>query len=145
MTLYTIGFTQKSAEAFFDTLERAAVRKVIDVRLNNTSQLAGFTKARDLGFFLRRLTDIDYIHVPDLAPTRELLDDWKKGRCGWDEYERRFVVLLERRSVADTLGSEDVKNACLLCSEPTADGCHRRLVAEYLNRQWGGELPVVHL
>ncbi len=112
---------------------------MIDVRLNNTSQLAGFTKARDLKFFLRRIAGIDYLHVPDLAPTKELLDDWKKGRCGWEDYERRFAELLEQRSAADTLSQEDVQDACLLCSEPTAHLCHRRLVAEHLSQRWGGQ------
>ena len=144
-TLHTIGFTQKSAEEFFSKLVQAGIRKVIDVRLNNSSQLAGFTKAHDLEFFLSVIAGIDYVHLPAAAPTKELLDDWKKGRIGWDVYEQRFSMLLEGGDLADKLGPEDVEDACLLCSEPTADRCHRRLVAEHLNHCWGGALQINHL
>lgn len=144
ITLYTIGFTGKSAREFFETLQNAGVKRLVDVRLNNVSQLAGFTKKRDLEYFLRAIADIDYLHTPVLAPTKEILDDYKKKRIGWDEYEQRFRQLLEDRQPAQELRREDLDRACLLCSEPTAEQCHRRLVAEFLKDHWAG-MEIVHL
>lgn len=144
ITLYTIGFTGKSAKAFFESLQNAGVKRLLDIRLNNVSQLAGFTKKRDLEYFLRAIADIDYVHEPSLAPTKDILDDYKKKRIDWDEYERRFRQLLNDRQPAHTLAREDLDRACLLCSEPAAEHCHRRLVAEYLQDQWGG-VEIVHL
>jgi uncharacterized protein (DUF488 family) len=144
ITLFTIGFTGKSAEEFFEKLQRAGVKRLVDIRLNNVSQLAGFTKKRDLEYFLRAIASIGYVHQPGLAPTKEILDAYKKKQIDWDEYERRFRQLLEERRPAGELHAEDFDHACLLCSEPTAEQCHRRLVAEYLKNQWGN-VTIEHL
>ena len=144
MRVFTIGFTKKSAEEFFARLQNAGVRRVVDVRLNNTSQLAGFAKARDLEFFLEAVAGIGYVHLPELAPAQEILDDFSKKKGAWSEYERRFAELLEERGVAETVSREVLDGACLLCSEDTPEHCHRRLVAEHLQERWG-DVEIVHL
>lgn len=144
ITLYTIGFTQKSAEQFFETLRRAGVKRVLDVRLNNLSQLAGFSKQNDLAYFLRVIGGIGYEHRLELAPTQEMLDTYKKRRGDWRVYEEQFLQLMSARRIAETFTPEWLDGACLLCSEATADRCHRRLIAEYLQGQWGN-VQVVHL
>jgi uncharacterized protein (DUF488 family) len=144
ITLFTMGFAGKSAQDFFDKLKQSGVRSVIDVRLNNSSQLAGFTKKRDLEFFLRAVAGIDYLNGPDFAPTKEILDDYKKKRIDWNEYETRYRRLIEGRRPADRLKPGDFDRACLLCSEPTPEHCHRRLAAEYLKDVWGN-VTIVHL
>jgi len=143
-TLFTMGFTQKSAEEFFSTLKSAGVRRIVDVRLHNTGQLAGFTKRDDLVYFLRAIGDIDYIHVQALAPTAEMLRAYRDGVTSWDAYARQFSALIKERRVEETLRGTLVDRDGLLCSEPTADQCHRRLVAEYLQRHWKG-LTIQHL
>ncbi len=120
------------------------MRRVVDIRLNNVSQLAGFTKKRDLEYFLLVIADIDYVHEPDLAPTKEILDDYKKKRIDWNEYESRYRRLIEDRQPAKNLKPEDFDHACLLCSEPMPEHCHRRLAAEYLKEAWGN-VTIVHL
>lgn len=142
--LFTIGFTEKSAESFFGSLKRAGVTRLVDVRLNNVSQLAGFSKKRDLEFFARELCGIPYVHLPILAPTQAMLDDYKKQKGSWDEYAVRFLRLIRERRVEETMARETLAGGCLLCSEATAEHCHRRLVAEYLRNHWGG-IQVVHL
>jgi uncharacterized protein (DUF488 family) len=142
--LFTIGFTKKSAEQFFTALQRAGVRRVIDTRLNNNSQLAGFSKRDDLRYFLRSIGNIDYTHRTDLAPTQDVLDDYKKEKGDWSVYERRFLALIESRRIEETLPREVADHGCLLCSEDKPQHCHRRLVAEYLARHWGG-VEIVHL
>jgi len=142
--LFTIGFTGKSAQQFFEKLAEAGVRRLVDTRLNNISQLAGFTKKRDLEYFLRAIGDIDYVHDPQLAPTKDILDDYKKKRIDWSEYERHFRRLMETRRPDERLMPSELDHACLLCSEPTAEYCHRRLVAEYLKTHWGS-VEVQHL
>jgi uncharacterized protein (DUF488 family) len=144
MTLFTIGFTRKSAEQFFGVLVCAGVRRVIDVRLKNASQLAGFAKQKDLAFFLDRIGGIQYEHRPSWAPTKEILDAYKKKRIGWDEYEGAFLALLQERPMDTEVSPSLLDHACLLCSEPNADRCHRRLVAEYLVRRFP-ELTICHL
>jgi uncharacterized protein (DUF488 family) len=145
MDVYSIGFTQKSAEQFFGALRQAGIRRLIDVRLHNVSQLAGFSKRDDLAYFLRELCGVEYIHEPLLAPTAELLDGYKKQKGSWDEYERLFLALLAERKVEERLDrSLFAGPAVLLCSEPTAENCHRRLVLEYLHGKWG-DLRAVHL
>lgn len=134
--LFTIGFGETSAERFFSLLREAAVRRVIDVRLNNTSQLAGYSKKEDLRFFLRAIGDIDYVHLPELAPTQEMLDQYKKRKGDWAEYEREFNALIAARRIETVLSPEMADMGCLLCSEKTAEHCHRRLVAEYLAARW---------
>lgn len=136
--LFTIGFTQKSAERFFKLLEQAGVRRVVDVRLNNSGQLAGFSKKDDLIFFLRELGGIEYVHVPDLAPTKDILDAYKKHKGSWPVYEREFLSLMEKRRIDESVAKDIVDQGCLLCSEHKPHHCHRRLVAEYLAGKWGG-------
>jgi uncharacterized protein (DUF488 family) len=145
INLYTIGFAGKSAEEFFGKLQSAGVRRLIDVRLNNVSQLAGFTKKKDLEYFLRAIAGIEYAHYQDLAPTSDILDRFKKkGEMNWDEYERLFNTLLQQRRPEDHHRPGEFDNACMLCSEATAENCHRRLVAEHLGREWGN-VNVIHL
>ncbi len=137
ITLFTIGFAGKTAEEFFSKLQSAGVKRLIDVRLNNVSQLAGFTKRKDLEYFLRVIAKIEYLHYQDLAPTSDILDRFKKkGEMDWAEYERLFNLLLEQRRPEERHGRGEFDQSCLLCSEPTADNCHRRLVAEHLRRKW---------
>ena len=144
MKVFTIGFTKTSAESFFDRLRQAGVEKVVDVRLNNVSQLAGFAKKDDLRFFLNSICGIKYAHLPELAPTKIILDAYRKPRGNWDEYERQFLALMAARRVEEIIPRETVDSACLLCSEHEAHHCHRRLVVEYLKDKWG-DLEVVHL
>ncbi len=144
MKIFTIGFTQKSAEKFFGLLTQAHVKTVIDIRLHNTSQLAGFAKRDDLRFFLKAVGNIGYEHEPLLAPTADILDDYKKKRIGWDQYESRFQTLMTERQVETKLDPDALDQTCLLCSEATPDECHRRLVAEYLSQQWGN-VEIIHL
>ncbi len=143
--VFTIGFTQTTAERFFGRLERAGVRRVIDVRLNNSSQLAGFAKAKDLEFFLKKISGIDYRHEPKLAPTKAILDEYKKNKGEWDEYVASFEQLMEERATENAYTPADFEGACLLCSEATPKNCHRRLVVEYLNKKWEGALSIRHL
>ena len=135
--LFTIGFTQKSAREFFTVLKEAGVKRVVDVRLNNNSQLAGFAKKDDLAYFLKAIADIDYVHLPELAPTQDILDAYKKHKGDWKVYERLFLDLMARREVDKKINQELLQQACLLCSERLPHHCHRRLVAEYLNAKWG--------
>ena len=143
MKLHTIGFTQTSAEHFFSRLQQSGVARVIDVRLNNTSQLAGFAKKDDLRYFLRAICGIDYVHRPDLAPTQEMLGEYKKSG-DWAEYERQFVALMASRRIDERIPRDLFDGACLLCSERAPHRCHRRLVAEYLAARWGGG-KIIHL
>ncbi|HUZ01999.1 MAG TPA: DUF488 domain-containing protein [Thermomicrobiaceae bacterium] len=144
MRILTIGFTQKSAEAFFGALEQAGVRTVVDIRLHNTSQLAGFAKRDDLRFFLDHIAGIGYRHEPLLAPTEDLLTGYHKKAITWADYEDRFRALLREREVETRLDPAKLDNGCLLCSEAKPDQCHRRLVAEYLRDRWG-DVEIVHL
>lgn len=138
MKIFTIGFTNKKAEGFFERLRRAGVKRVIDVRLNNVSQLAGFSKKEDLQYFLRSIAGIDYVHMRTLAPTKEMLDAYKKKRDDWDVYEKGFLDLMRSRRVEESVARDVFDQACLLCSEDKPHRCHRRLVAEYLQRHWEG-------
>lgn len=142
--IFTIGFTKKSAERFFTELQRAGVKRLIDVRLNNSSQLAGFAKKDDLAYFLKAICGIEYMHLPELAPTAELLDAFKKRKGDWTVYQHAFLSLMAERRVADTIPHDLMDRACLLCSEDRPDHCHRRLVAEYLQRKWGN-IAIQHL
>jgi len=136
--LFTIGFTQKSARQFFTVLKEAGVKRVVDVRLNNNSQLAGFSKKEDLAYFLKAVADIDYVHLPELAPTQDILDAYKKLKGEWKVYERQFLDLMARREVDKKVNPQLLQQGCLLCSEHLPHHCHRRLVAEYLSAKWGG-------
>jgi uncharacterized protein (DUF488 family) len=136
--LFTIGFTRKTACAFFTSLKDAGVRRVVDVRLNNNSQLASFSKKEDLAYFLREIGGIEYVHLPELAPTQDILDAYKKHKGDWGIYEKQFLELMARRQVEKTIRPDLLDHGCLLCSEHLPHQCHRRLVAEYLNAKWGG-------
>jgi uncharacterized protein (DUF488 family) len=142
--LYTIGFTKKNAERFFTLLRDAGVRRVLDIRLNNTSQLAGFAKRDDLAYFLRAIGDIDYVELPALAPTEEIMDAHKHKASDWETFRAAYLALLADRAVAGSLSREALDRACLLCSEETPDHCHRRLAADYLVAHFG-EIEVTHL
>lgn len=144
MRLFTIGFTKKSAEAFFTKLRQAGVKRLIDVRLNNTSQLAGFTKQDDLRYFLKAICDIDYAHIPELAPTKDILDSYRKKSDDWTIYETGYLALLKQRKVEETLRPDQFDGACLLCGESEPDHCHRRLAAEYLKDRWG-DIDIIHI
>jgi uncharacterized protein (DUF488 family) len=136
MNIFTIGFTKKSAEQFFTSLTNAGVQRLLDVRLNNVSQLAGFTKKEDLRYFAKAICGIDYHHLRDLAPTKEMLDAYKKEKGPWPAYEKKFLALMRTRQIAKTVKKSLLDGSCLLCSEETPDQCHRRLVAEYLQSHW---------
>lgn len=144
IVIYTIGFAEKTACEFFTKLKDSGVRAVIDVRLNNTSQLAGFTKEQDLPYLLQEIGGIKYIHKPELAPTKDILDAYKKKEIDWSEYKKRFRLLLMERHIENVITPQFVDKACFLCSEPKPDKCHRRLTAEYLRELWG-DVKIVHL
>lgn len=141
--LFTIGFTQKTAKQFFNSLKQVQLFRVIDIRLNNTSQLAGFTKKNDLQFFLREINSLDYIYLPELAPTKAILDAYKED-SNWQIYEQQFLALMAHRHIEATLDKNLINGGCLLCSETTPEHCHRRLVAEYLRDKWSG-VEIEHL
>ena len=144
MKIFTIGFTKKNAEQFFARLKQPGLQRVVDTRLNNVSQLAGFTKKDDLRFFLREVGHIDYIHLPALAPTQAMLDAYKKNGGDWETYEKQFLALMAERRIETSIDKDLVAGACLLCSEATPHHCHRRLVAEYLRGKWG-DVDIQHL
>ena len=142
--LFTIGFTKKNARTFFTKLKDAGVARVLDVRLNNVSQLAGFAKKDDLQYFLGAIAGIGYEHLPDLAPTQDILTAFKKDKGDWAVYEDKFVHLMQARKIEDAPRRDLFQHGCLLCSEDKPHHCHRRLVAEYLAQKWGG-VEIVHL
>ena len=144
MRLLTIGFTKKPAQRFFELLRASGAKRVVDVRLNNVSQLAGFAKKDDLAYFLREICGIDYVHLSGLAPTQEMLDEYKKHRGDWATFEVRFLALMNERRVEEAVAKELIADGCLLCSEDSPKYCHRRLVAEYFERSWG-DVEIVHL
>ena len=156
MKLFTIGFTKKPAQRFFGELvadaKQLGLRRIVDVRIRPSSQLAGFAKQNDLAYFLDAICGVGYVHMPVLAPDPELLTDYRKKQIDWAGYEPRFDALMRTRRIEDTLAEEHATPGqpflqdgdCLLCSEHEPDQCHRRLVAEYLQRHWDG-LEVVHL
>jgi len=144
MKLFTIGFTKKSAEIFFTTLKLAGVKLLVDIRLNNTSQLAGFTKRDDLRYFAMAICHIGYVHLPELAPTQDILEAYKKHKGNWGLYERQFLDLMARRKTEEKVQREMLDGGCLLCSEDKPNRCHRRLVAEYLKEKWG-DVEIQHL
>lgn len=144
MKLFTIGFTKKSAKRFFDLLKGSGAKRLVDVRLNNVSQLAGFAKKDDLAYFVNEICGMEYVHLAELAPTQEMLDEYKKQKGEWRAYEDRFLSLMERRRIEETVPKEVIADGCLLCSEDKPHHCHRRLVAEYLKKHWG-DVDVAHL
>ena len=145
MEIYTIGFTKHTANDFFESLKRAGVTRLVDVRLNNVSQLAGFAKRDDLRYFLDKICSANYVHEPLLAPTQEMLDAFKKAKGSWAAYETAFCDLMAQRRIEVQIPKELFDGVTvLLCSELTPEHCHRRLVVEYLNDRWGG-VEAVHL
>lgn len=142
--IFTLGFTKKNAKVFFSTLKQNNVKKLIDVRLNNISQMAGFTKKEDLKYFLKEICNIEYSHEPDFAPTKELLDGYRKKEILWPDYEKKYLDLLSHRHVLTKFSLEELDMSCLLCSEPKPDHCHRRLLAEYLKDSIGN-IIIKHL
>lgn len=148
MKIYTIGFTKKNAEQFFSLLEKAKITTLLDIRLNNVSQLAGYTKKDDLCFFLKRILNVKYIHSVKLAPTKQILDDYKNSKISWDKYEIEYYKLLEERNVKNlfsTIVDLNKETICLLCSEEKANYCHRRLLAEYLKNNLSQNIEIIHL
>jgi len=141
----TIGFTKTSAFSFFGRIKQSGAKKIFDVRLHNTSQLAGFAKADDLSFFLQEICHVEYIHEPLLAPTDDILKAYKRDKGDWPTYEDRFLKLMADRKIESRFSPEMFQDTCLLCSEATPHHCHRKLVCEYLNSKWDGSLHVKHL
>ena len=143
--VYTIGFAKRSAEEFFEAIKKAGIRQLLDIRLNNSSQLAGFTKRDDLRYFLKAICGVSYRHELLLAPTQEILDAYKKYRGSWSNYEKAFLALMATRRVEVKLPRSifDIPTV-LLCSERTAERCHRRLAVEYLQSRWG-DIEIFHI
>ena len=145
MEIYSIGITQKTAEQFFGILKEAGIRRLMDVRLNNSSQLAGFSKRDDLAYFLRTILGASYVHEPLLAPSQGMLDTYKKQKGSWDDYACVFTALMRERQIERHLDQDSfLVPTVLLCSEATATNCHRRLALEYLRQHWEG-LTITHL
>jgi uncharacterized protein (DUF488 family) len=145
MKIFTIGFTKKSAETFFTRLQKSGAKRLVDVRLNNVSQLAGFAKRDDLRYFTKQLCGIEYLHLTALAPTANILDPYKKAKNGdWNLYESQFLDLMKARRIEETISPEMIDGGCLLCSEEKPHHCHRRLVAEYLKQKWG-DVEIEHI
>ena len=144
MKIFTIGFTKKSAHEFFELLRTSGTKRIIDVRLNNVSQLAGFAKRDNLPYFLKEICGIDYLHLLDLAPTQEMLVEYRKKHKDWNKYEKQFLNLMRERRVENKIAKEIIAEGCLLCSEDKPHYCHRRLVAQYLHEHWG-DVDVHHL
>ena len=144
MKIFTIGFTKKTAETFFERLKETGVKRLVDIRLNNVSQLAGFTKRDDLRYFTKAICNMEYVHIPDLAPTQDILDAYKKQNGDWGLYESQFLFLLKKRRIEETTSREILDGGCLLCSEEKPQHCHRRLVAEYLKEKWG-DVEIEHI
>ncbi len=142
--LYTIGFTKKTAKQFFELLKQNGIKKVIDIRLSNKSQLAGFSKGEDLRYFLHEIAGISYVHILMYAPSEDILKQYQKGEISWIQYQKKYLELLEKRKILENLDPAGLDRACLLCSEEVPDQCHRRLLAEYIQ----GNIPdvrIIHL
>ena len=145
MEIYSIGFTKKSAGEFFGALKAAGIERLLDVRLNNTSQLAGFAKQSDLKYFLEEICGAVYEHEPLLAPTQEILDAFKKQKGSWETYTQSYLALIRSRKVESAISPESFqRRTVLLCSEASAEHCHRRLALEYLQQHWN-DVVIHHL
>lgn len=147
MTLYTIGFTQKTAEHFFGLIKTNHIELLVDIRLNNKSQLAGFSKGEDLRFFLNEICNCKYEHCVEYAPTKDILDRYKKGKIDWSQYVSEYIPLMGSRKAPEKFLSKfsNIKNICLLCSEPTPERCHRRLLAEMIEKAAPNDISVIHI
>jgi len=147
MKIYTIGYTKRPVEEFFGILREHRIRQVVDIRENNTSQLAGFTKREDLRFFVKEILKASYIHLPELAPDKMIRENYKRSN-NWQEYESNFLRLMEKRDAIRWLKQNRdifIEPFVLLCSEPLPDRCHRRLVAELLKETIFYDVEIVHL
>lgn len=147
MKIFTIGFTKKDAKTFFELLQKNKIDLLLDIRLNNVSQLAGFAKGNDLGYFINEILNAKYIHDTRFAPTKELLDSYRDKNINWLEYEKEFNKIIEDRRIVDFFQDNYYKNyerVCLLCSESEADKCHRRLIAEYLKENLS-DIEIIHI
>lgn len=144
INVFSVGFTKKTAGEFFEKLRAAGIKRIVDVRLNKVSQLAGFSKRDDLKYFLKEILDAEYVEAPLLAPTQLLLDAYKKNKGSWDTYEHDFLQLMEERHIEDKIDPTLLAGSCLLCSEDTPHHCHRRLVLDYLQKRWGN-LSINHI
>ncbi|MBI5051837.1 MAG: DUF488 domain-containing protein [Chloroflexi bacterium] len=144
MKIYTIGFTQKNAEDFFERIKQHGVKRLIDIRIHPNGQLSGFAKQEDLPYFLKELADdCGYAYIPDLAPTKEILKEYRDGD-DWERYVTRFEALMDERNIPQALNPDDFNESCLLCSEATPEQCHRRLVAERFAKHWQ-DVEIIHL
>lgn len=145
ITLYTIGFTKKNAEQFFSLLKDNGVKQLVDVRISNNSQLAGFAKGKDLEFFVKEICHIPYKHITDFAPSKELLDQWHKQEVTWEEYVDVYTNLLKDRDILHKYGTKSFDGSCFLCSEDTPKQCHRRLLVEYMDEHSTEKVNIIHL
>ena len=145
MTVFSLGFTKKNAEQFFHLLRANHVKTVLDVRLNNVSQLAGFAKRDDLAFFLREVANIDYVAMPDWAPTESLMKQYKSGDIGTERFEDDFMALMAQRNIERDVPRALLEHGCLLCSEHEPHQCHRRLVLQYLQQHSDLNWDIRHL
>lgn len=146
MKLYTIGFTQKSAETFFSLIKKNKIELLIDIRLNNKSQLSGFAKGEDLKFFLKNIANCEYKYLPEYAPTKEILEGYRKKLIDWNDYIKKYNELIKKREDYKKFVKifSSFKNICLLCSEPTAEKCHRRLMAEIVQKE-NPKIKIIHI
>jgi uncharacterized protein (DUF488 family) len=144
LKLFTIGFTKKSASSFFEGLKNAGISKIIDTRLNNTSQLSGFAKQSDLKYFLAKISGIDYSHELCLAPTSEILSAYQKKQMSWADYSQRYLEILQKRQVESVIDQGSLQDSCFLCSEDKPHFCHRRLAAEYFQSHFNN-IEIIHL
>ena len=145
MKIYTIGYTKKSAKTFFELLIANGIERLIDIRLNNTSQLSGFTKKNDLKYFLNKLVGIEYYHFDFLAPSKEIRDAYRENK-DWEQYAKQFRQLMEKRRAFENINKKFFveKSCCLLCSEATPEKCHRHLVSEKLKERWE-DVETIHI
>lgn len=139
INLYTIGFTKKTAEKFFNLLIDNNVEKVLDIRLNNTSQLSAFAKYPDIEYFLKEIAGIGYIHDKNFAPDKNTLISYKKGEITWEDYIEEFEASMQERDIEEYIAEKysNINNYCLLCSEATPVNCHRSLLAQIFKRNIG--------
>ena len=142
--LFTIGFTKKTAQQFFDLLKKNKVEKIVDTRISNTSQLAGFAKGNDLNYFLKEIINVGYEHDVDLAPTMDMMRKYRKKELSWEEYEMEYLNLIDRRKINKKINIEELHQHCLLCSEHGPEKCHRRLLAEYF-AHINNDVEIIHL
>lgn len=145
ITLYTIGFTKKSAEQFFELLKKGHIKQLVDIRISNNSQLAGFAKGKDLAYLAKQICGINYKHIIDFAPTKELLDLWHNKSISWEGYTKDYIAILKSRDIIHKYGIKQFDNACFLCSEETPEMCHRRLLVEYMKTISTEEVEIIHL